>query len=102
MRNPNQSVYPNNYLAIGNYSALRDNVDFKVNYNPSTKLQLFGRYSFSPYEFFDPPSLGEALGDATGGGQPGTAPGLIQTTGMGVTYTISTEPSGSIEPWFTS
>ncbi len=86
---PNQSVFPNNYLAIGNYSALRDNVDFKVNYNPSDKLQVFGRYSFSPYEFFDPPSLGEALGDATGGGQPGTAPGLIQTAGIGGTYTVS-------------
>jgi hypothetical protein len=86
---PNQPVYPNNYLAVGNYSALRDNIDFKVNYNPRSNLQVFGRYSFSPYEFFDPPSLGEALGDATGGGQPGTAPGLIQTTGIGGTYTIS-------------
>jgi hypothetical protein len=86
---PNQPVYPNNYLAVGRYTALRDNVDFKVNYNPTTKLQVFGRYSFSPYEFFDPPSLGDALGDATGGGQPGRAPGLIQTTGIGGTYTIS-------------
>ncbi len=86
---PNQPVFPNNYLAIGGYSARRDNVDFKVNYNPSTKLQLFGRYSFSPYEFFDPPSLGDALGDATGGGQPGTAPGLIQTAGIGGTYAFS-------------
>lgn len=86
---PNQPVFPNNYLAIGSYSALRDNVDFKVNFNPTTKFQMFGRYSFSPYEFFDPPSLGDALGDATGGGQPGTAPGLIQTAGIGGTYTIS-------------
>jgi hypothetical protein len=86
---PNQPVYPNNYLAVGRYTALRDNIDFKVNYNPTTKLQLFGRYSFSPYEFFDPPSLGDALGDATGGGQPGTAPGLIQTAGIGGTYAIS-------------
>jgi Carboxypeptidase regulatory-like domain/TonB dependent receptor-like, beta-barrel len=86
---PNQPVYPNNYLAVGRYSARRDNVDFKVNYNPTTRLTVFGRYSFSPYEFFDPPSLGEALGDATGGGQPGRAPGLIQTTGIGGTYTLS-------------
>lgn len=86
---PNQPVFPNNYLATGRYTALRDNVDFKVNYNPTDKLQLFGRYSFSPTEFFDPPSLGAALGDATGGGQPGRAPGLIQTAGIGGTYTIS-------------
>ena len=38
---PNQPVYPNNYLAIGNYSALRDNVDFKINYNPKSNLQVF-------------------------------------------------------------
>lgn len=86
---PNQPVFPNNYLAVGRYTALRDNVDFKVNYNPSTKLQVFGRYSFSPYEFFDPPSLGDAGGDATGGGQPGRAPGLIQTAGIGGTYAFS-------------
>jgi hypothetical protein len=79
---PNQPVFPNNYLSVGRYSADRDNVDFKVNYNPSEKLQLSTRYSFSPTEFFDPPSLGEAGGDATGGGQPGRAPGLIQTAGI--------------------
>lgn len=86
---PNQSVFPNNYQAVGGYTALRDNLDFKVNYVPTDKLQLFARYSFSPTEFFDPPSLGEALGDATGGGQPGRAPGLIQSAGVGGTYTLS-------------
>ncbi|WP_321475568.1 TonB-dependent receptor domain-containing protein [uncultured Paludibaculum sp.] len=86
---PNQPVFPNNYQAVGRYTALRDNVDFKVNYSPTAKMQMFGRYSFSPTEFFDPPSLGEAGGDATGGGQPGRAPGLIQTAGIGGTYTIA-------------
>ncbi len=86
---PNQPVFPNNYLTGDSYSALRDNVDFKVNYIPTDKLQFFARYSFSPTEFFDPPSLGEAGGDATGGGQPGRAPGLIQSAGIGGTYTIS-------------
>src|SRR5688572_27619725 len=28
---PNQPVFPSNYLAVGRYSADRDNVDFKVN-----------------------------------------------------------------------
>jgi hypothetical protein len=86
---PNQNQFPNNYLATGSYSALRDNVDIKINYNPTEKLQLFGRYSISPAEFFDPPSLGEAGGDATGGGQPGRAPSLIQSAGIGGTYTFS-------------
>jgi hypothetical protein len=86
---PNQPVFPNNYMAVGRYSADRDNVDFKVNYNRSERLQLSTRYSFSPTEFFDPPSLGEAGGDATGGGQPGRAPGLIQTAGIAGTYAFS-------------
>ncbi|HXK05366.1 MAG TPA: TonB-dependent receptor [Verrucomicrobiae bacterium] len=86
---PNQSVYPNNYLAIGDYSLTRDNVDFKINYVVTDKLQIFGRYSFSPTLIFDPPSLGPAGGDATNGGQPGRAPGLVQTGGIGATYTIT-------------
>ena len=59
---PNQSVFPNNYLAIGGYQLTRDNADFKVNYNPNEKMQMFGRYSFSPSTVFDPPSLGGAGG----------------------------------------
>ncbi|HTS62744.1 MAG TPA: TonB-dependent receptor [Candidatus Acidoferrales bacterium] len=86
---PNQSVYPNNYLAIGDYSLTRDNVDFKINYVATDKMQIFGRYSFSPTLIFDPPSLGPAGGDATNGGQPGRAPGLVQTGGVGATYTIT-------------
>src|SRR5262249_48785536 len=38
---------------------------------------------------FDPPSLGGAGGDATNGGQPGRAPGRVQSTGIGATYTVS-------------
>ena len=87
---PNQqNVFPNNYLAVGGYQLTRDNVDFKVNYNPNEKVQVFGRYSFSPSTVFDPPSLGGAGGDATNGGQPGRAPGLIQTAAVGGTYTFN-------------
>jgi hypothetical protein len=86
---PNQSVFPNNYLAIGDYSLTRDNIDVKINYNPTERLQVFGRYSISPTLIFDPPSLGAAGGDATNGGQPGRAPGLVQSAGIGATYTIT-------------
>lgn len=82
-------IFPNNYLVTAGYQFRRDNVDFKVNYNASEKLQMFARYSFSPTLVFDPPSLGQAGGDATNGGQPGTAPGLIQSTAVGGTYLIS-------------
>jgi hypothetical protein len=86
---PNQPVFPNNYLAIAGYEFRRDNADFKVNYNPTTKAQVFGRYSFSPTLVFDAPSLGAAGGDAVNGGQPGRAPGLIQSAGVGGTYSFS-------------
>lgn len=79
----------NNHFASGTYEFNRDNADFKVNYNPTEKSSVFGRYSFSPSLIFDPPSLGAAGGDALNGGQPGRAPGLIQSAAIGGTYTVS-------------
>jgi hypothetical protein len=76
-------------FASGTYEFNRDNADFKVNYNPTEKSSVFGRYSFSPSLIFDPPSLGAAGGDALNGGQPGRAPGLIQSAAIGGTYTVS-------------
>lgn len=87
--NPNLPVFPSNYQATGTYIFNRDNADFKVNYNPTGKSSVFARYSFSPSDIFDPPSLESALGDALTGGQPGNAPGFIQTAAVGGTYTIS-------------
>lgn len=79
----------NNYFASGTYEFNRDNADIKVNYNATDKLALFARYSVSPSDLFDPPSLGGAGGDATNGGQPGRAPGLVQSASIGGTYTLS-------------
>ncbi len=86
---PNLSGVTNNYFAQGSYEFNRDNMDFKVNYNPTEKATMFARYSFSPSLIFDPPSLGAAGGDALAGGQPGEATGRIQNVGIGGTYTIS-------------
>ncbi|MBC8165697.1 MAG: carboxypeptidase regulatory-like domain-containing protein, partial [Bryobacteraceae bacterium] len=83
----NLGTFPNNYFASGTYEFNRDNADFKVNYNPTDKASMFVRYSFSPSKLFDPPSLEAAGGDALNGGQPGTAPGLIQNAAIGGTYT---------------
>ncbi|MBL8174271.1 MAG: carboxypeptidase regulatory-like domain-containing protein, partial [Bryobacterales bacterium] len=85
----NLTTFPSNYLALGSYAFNRDNADFKINYNPTAKSSLFGRYSISPSDIFDPPSLGPAGGDALAGGQPGNAPGRIQSASIGGTYTIS-------------
>ncbi len=86
---PNQSVFPNNYLAVGTYQLTRDNIDVKINYTPTSNMQMFGRYSISPTDIFDPPSLGPAGGDATNGGQPGRAPGRVQSAGIGGTYAFT-------------
>jgi Carboxypeptidase regulatory-like domain/TonB dependent receptor len=86
---PNVAVFPNNYFATGTYEFDRDNIDFKVNYNPGARGSIFVRYSISPSDLFDPPSLGDAGGDALAGGQPGRAPGRIQSTAVGATYSFS-------------
>ncbi|PYV15423.1 MAG: hypothetical protein DMG07_09790, partial [Acidobacteria bacterium] len=86
---PTLSGFANNYFATGTYEFNRDNFDFKVNYNPATRASMFARYSISPSDIFDPPSLGPAGGDALAGGQPGRAPGRIQSAAVGGTYTVS-------------
>ncbi len=86
---PNLAEFPSNYFASGTYEFDRDNMDFKVNFNPGPRASIFARYSYSPSDIFDPPSLGDAGGDALAGGQPGRAPGRIQSTAVGATYTIS-------------
>jgi len=79
----------NNWSGSGTAEFNRDSADFKVNYVPGTKSTVFGRYSFSKTFVFDPPLLGDAIGDATNGGQLGNAPGLIQSVGLGATYTFT-------------
>jgi hypothetical protein len=86
---PNLDTFPSNYFATGTYEFDRDNLDFKVNYNPGARATVFARYSISPSDLFDPPSLEAAGGDALAGGQPGRAPGLIQSAAVGGTYTVS-------------
>lgn len=77
-----------NFLGSGTALFNRDNSDIKINYVPTQKSMVFGRYSFSRILVFDPPLLGAAGGDATNGGQLGNAPGLIQSVGLGATYTF--------------
>ena len=79
----------NNFLGSGTALFNRDNADIKVNYVPTPKSLVFARYSFSRILVFDPPLLGDAGGDATNGGQLGNAPGLIQSVGLGATYTFT-------------
>ena len=79
----------NNFSGSGVASFNRNNADIKINYLPNPRAMIFGRYSFSKTLVFDPPLLGNAGGDATNGGQLGEAPGLIQSVGLGGTYTFT-------------
>ena len=79
----------NNWTGSGTAQFNRDNADGKVTWVHSQNTRVFGRYSFSKTEIFDPPLLGPAIGDATNGGQLGQAPGLIQQVGLGVTHTFT-------------
>jgi hypothetical protein len=77
--------YENN--ADGEYT--RNDIDAKFTYLPSSKSTVFGRYSESGTDTFDPPSLGVAGGEATNGGQQGNSAGRIQVVGLGGTYAFS-------------
>ena len=80
------TAYTNNFDAYGNTQYNRENWDFKVNYNPSDKLMVWGRYSLSPMDIVALLVLGPvAGGDAFGGGNPGHAGGRVQTSAAGFT-----------------
>jgi hypothetical protein len=85
---PNVTVLSNNYFAASSGEYTRDNVDTKIDWNPSKQSTVFGRYGFQKTDLFDPQALGKAGGQAIDGGQPGTAPSLIQSIGIGGTYTF--------------
>ncbi len=79
----------NNYLdsQVGFFH--RDNYDAKINYISTQKSQIFGRFSFSNGQIYDPPSLGKAEGNATNGGQLGNANTHIWVIGLGGTHTFT-------------
>lgn len=87
---PNQfNGIANNYFGAASSSFTRDNIDMKINYNPTDNSSLFGRYSLSPSTIFDPQALGAAGGNTLDGGQPGTATGFIHNAAIGGTYSFT-------------
>src|SRR5882724_1947820 len=79
----------NNYNSTGSAQLNRRTFDLKINYVKNSKSTLFGRYSRSNALLVDPPTLGDAMGGATGGGQVGLAPSKIQNVGLGGTHVFS-------------
>ncbi len=87
--NVSGTTFVNNFTAQDKISYERDNVDTKLNWQANSRLQMFGKYSYSPSLIFDAPILGDAGGDSVGGGQPGEAPGRTHVAAIGGTYTLS-------------
>jgi hypothetical protein len=79
----------NDYLDRYKGSFKRDNYDAKISFVPSEKTTMFGKYSFSNGDIYDPPSLGPAEGNATNGGQLGNAFTKIYVIGFGGTHTFT-------------
>jgi hypothetical protein len=78
----------NDFFGAADGEYTRDNVDTRVDFNLSSKSTLFGRYGFQKTNLFDPQTLGAAGGTTFDGGQPGSAPSIVQPIGIGGTYTF--------------
>lgn len=78
----------NNFFGSASAEYTRDNIDTRVDYNLSTKSTIFGRYGIQKSILFDPQEFGPAGGNTFDGGQPGNAPSIIQSVGIGGTHTF--------------
>ena len=91
-RNPtagSNANYYNNYDAFGFTTYGVDRYDWKVDYNPTDRAHIWGRYSISPMDIYAPLVLGKAGGDAFNGGNPGHAGGRVQVSAAGLTYSFT-------------
>jgi len=84
--NVTTSGLSNNYFVATDAQYTRDNIDSRVDWVPSSKSTIFGRYGIQKANLFDPQALGKAGGNTLDGGQPGNAPSIIQSVGIGGTY----------------
>ena len=75
-----------NYSGGGVLAFDRGTYDTKINFNPTDRTTMFGRYSVQRSNIVDPVALGAAIGNTWDGGQPGTAPGTIENLGLGATH----------------
>ena len=91
----------NNYVTKGTGELNRNNFDAKINWNPSQKSTMFGRYSIQGSRIFDPPTLGIEGGDAAAGGQLGLSTSRTQSIGVGGTYAFTNNLLGDWNVGFT-
>lgn len=87
---PNLPGETNNYFVAAPFEFNRWTLDTKVNWNATSKLNLFGRYSHLDFWTFNQAVYGDVLqGVPIAGGNPGTGQGYTANFSTGGTYVFS-------------
>ncbi len=86
---PSQAGFTNNLFASAPLIFSRNNHDAKINWNPSEKATLFGRYGRLDALVFDTLRLGAAGGYGVSTIQPGQGDAVVQTATVGGTYAFT-------------
>src|SRR3984893_14617574 len=89
--NSAQEAVCNNYLASGQEVFRGDQFDVRTDYNASSRLRLFGRYSFGDFYDNGAPAFGKDAGGT--GTNPSAFAGVARTRNQGIssgfTYSLS-------------
>ncbi len=84
---PNLPGETNNYFVAAPFEFNRWTLDTKVNWNATSKLNVFGRYSHLDFWTFNETVYGDVLqGLPIAGGNPGTGQGYTANFSAGATY----------------
>jgi hypothetical protein len=87
---PNLPGETNNYFVAAPFEFNRWTLDTKVNWNATSKLNIFGRYSHLDFWTFNEAVYGDVLqGMPIAGGNPGTGQGYTANVSVGGTYVFS-------------
>ena len=87
---PNLPGETNNYFVQAPFEFNRWTIDTKVNWNATSKLNIFGRYSHLDFWTYNEAVYGDVLqGVPIAGGNPGTGQGYTANFSTGGTYVIT-------------
>ena len=87
---PNLPGETNNYFVAAPFEFNRWTIDTKVNWNATSKLNIFGRYSHLDFWTFNETVYGDVLqGSPIAGGNPGTGQGYTANFSTGGTYSFT-------------
>lgn len=78
-----------NYGVAGTQKLDRNQYDFKGNYNPTSKLAIWGKYSRMGATVYGKAAFEELVGPGVGGADPGWGTTTVQVPTVGFNYTIS-------------